>query len=158
MAEDNVRYLHSRLTEGQSKYAYFLLAAAAAGIALAMKETTGQALARDHAVLGLAVLSWALSFYFGCEYLAWVDATTRANMALLMLQAGSHPDSPAHPQAREAAMEGTRQAAEENAHQSRRLANRQFRFLVVGAVFYIIWHVIEMAVRTPALHERFPFL
>ncbi len=26
---------------------------------------------------------------------------------------------------------------------------RQFRFLILGAVFYVLWHVTEMALRTP---------
>lgn len=34
---------------------------------------------------------------------------------------------------------------------SAQLGARQFRFLVAGTVFYVLWHVTEMALRTPGV-------
>jgi len=45
----------------QSKYVYFILAAAAGGIALAVRMTTDATLHWSLAPLGAAVLSWGLS-------------------------------------------------------------------------------------------------
>ncbi len=151
MADDHTRYLHEQLTTAQSKYAYFLLAAAASAIALALNRTASEPLEFVQLPLGAAVVCWGLSFYFGCRYLAWVDATLQANTAISMAQSGTLPGIPDHPLARQAAAEGAREAAEQNSEHAGRNARRQFRFLVAGAVFYVVWHVLAMAERTPGI-------
>ena len=93
MSEPHTRYLHEQLTSAQGKYAYFLLAAAASAIALAVNQTAGEPLKRHQAFLGIAVLCWGLSFYFGCRYLGWMNATLRTNIILSMIQNGSFPGS-----------------------------------------------------------------
>ncbi len=63
---DNQLELARMLRTGQDKYTYFLLAAAAAAIGLALNRTHGNAFALTMIPLGLAVTSWGVSFYFGC--------------------------------------------------------------------------------------------
>jgi len=43
------------------------------------------------------------------------------------------------------------EAVRESADKSGRWGARQFRLLVTGAVFYVVWHVTEMALRTPGV-------
>jgi hypothetical protein len=58
---------------------------------------------------------------------------------------GTHPDFPSpHPQLIEHAGKRVRQRAVKVG----KLANWQFRSLIAGAVFYIIWHVLGMYLRT----------
>jgi hypothetical protein len=156
VTDSQTRYLHEQLTTAQSKYAYFLLAAAASAIALAVNRTAGTALAVSQIPLGAAVACWALSFYFGCRHVSYVAATLRANVALSMIQSGVHPEVPAHPQYIQAAAEGTREAGEGNAEGAGRNARRQFQMLVAGAVFYLAWHVLGMTLRTPEIATRLP--
>lgn len=156
MAESNTRYLHEQLTTAQSKYAYFLLAGAASAIALALNRTAALALAFSQVPLGLAVICWGLSFYFGCRHIAYVAATLSANAALAMIQAGVHPEIPPHPEYQRAAAEGTRDAANDNAFAAGRNARRQFRLLIMGALCYVAWHILQMALRTPALARSVP--
>lgn len=152
MAEPHTRYLHEQLTSAQGKYAYFLLAAAASAIALAVNQTAGEPLKRHQTFLGIAVLCWGLSFYFGCRYLGWMNATLRTNIILSMIQNGSFPGLPNHPQLLQQLEKEAREAGESHAEQGNRDGKRQFRFLIAGAVFYVLWHTVGMALRTPGIH------
>jgi hypothetical protein len=133
--------------ESQNKYTYFLLAAAGAAIALAVNQTHEAVLAWSQAPLALSVLSWALSFLFGCRHVAYVNSTLYANSGLLQVESGRNPDVGIDPQRMAIAKEVIREAAESNAKHANRFSHLQFRFLITGAIFYIIWHVLEMYLR-----------
>lgn len=135
------------LRESQNKYTYFLLAAAGAGITLAVNQTRETALAWSQAPLALGVLSWALSFWFGCRHIHYVNSNLYANATYLQVGDGQHPDVGTHPQRIEAAKDGIRSAMESNADCANRNSWRQFRFLVAGAVLYVIWHILGMYLR-----------
>ena len=88
MASELQRELYRTLREAQDKYTYFLLAAAGAAIGLAVSQTQGARIVWAQIPLALAVLSWGLSFYFGCRHVAYVNSTIYANVELLRVQAG----------------------------------------------------------------------
>lgn len=134
----------NQLHEAQAKYTYFLLAVAASAIAFAIQKTSGCHLDWSMLPLGLAVFSWAVSFFAGCRNRAYFSSTLYANLALLDLRDGSHPESPSHPDAVAAACEGVQRAAEQNSSSANFWGHLQFRLLVAGAVLFLTWHVLEM--------------
>ena len=134
-----------QLHESQGKYIYFLLGIAAAAIALSVQRTTGSPLTWRMILLGLAVLSWAGSFFAGCRNRAYFNSGLYANVDFLQLQDGSHPQLPSHPDAVAGACEGVRRAAEQHSVSGSFWANLQFRLLVLGALLFLAWHVFEMA-------------
>ncbi|HYN81179.1 MAG TPA: hypothetical protein VES88_06725 [Gemmatimonadaceae bacterium] len=144
MNESGAHSLHSRLTESQAKYAYFLLAIAAAAIGLVVRQTQEARFQLAQIPLAAAVLCYGASFFCGCKYIQWMNATMRANVALLQIQEGKHPGLPNHPQLIEAAADGVRQAAETNSAATAKYSRWQFRLLIAGAVFYLVWHVATM--------------
>lgn len=148
MANDEKFEIFKQHHTGRDKYTYFLLAVTASAIAFSVQKTDGLKLAWSMLPLGLAVLLWGLSFYFGCQNLLWVQASIYANYNLFELQKGVHPDQPAHPQLLEAAINGVRSALESNIKNTQFYAQWQFRLLITGAVFFLIWHIIEMIIRT----------
>ncbi len=137
--------LAKQLNEAQSKYTYFLLAVAASAIAFAVQITTGRPLDWTLILLGLAVISWGGSFYAGCQNRDYFSSTLYANISLLQLQDGNHPEYRNHPQMVAAACEGVREAANINSSTANFWGHLQFRLLVLGAVFFLIWHIVEMA-------------
>lgn len=141
--------LANQLHEAQAKYTYFLLAAAASGIALAVQQTAGQHIAWQHAILGVPVILWAGSFFAGCQNRHFFNSTLFANIALLQLHDGSHPESPAHPEAIAAACDGVRIAAEENSASGNTWGKWQFRLLIYGALGFVVWHVTCMIFPIP---------
>jgi hypothetical protein len=150
MENENTREIYRQLRTAQDKYTYFLLAAAGAAIALAVNQTQDDAIAWPQVPLALAVLCWGLSFFLGCQHVQYVNSTLYANADLLKIESGTHSEVGEHPQMIAAASEGIKQAIEHNASRANRLGHRQFILLVTGAVLYVVWHVVEMFLRTLA--------
>lgn len=150
MPDDVSHEVYRALREAQTRYTYFLLATAGAGIGLAVNQTQGLPLVTSQGPLGLAVLSWGLSFVFGCRHLAYVASTLYANLEFLRVESGQHPEVGQHPQRVAAASEGIRKAISSNVERANRLGHWQFWFLVGGAVLYVGWHVLEMYLQRSA--------
>ncbi|MDO6712783.1 hypothetical protein Q4567_18765 [Aliiglaciecola sp. 2_MG-2023] len=148
MSKDLQMQLHNQLNVSQGKYTYFLLAIAASAIVFSTQITKDGVFSISLIPLGLAVLSWGLSFYCGCQNILYTNSNTIANIELLRVEAGEHEDVLTHPQLMQAASEGIRKAFESNTDKLCSYNNWQFRFILTGAVLFIIWHLIEMAMRT----------
>src|SRR5262245_13334 len=97
MADDNKVEIYRALRSAQDKYAYFLLAAAGAAIALAVNQTHDAKLAWSQLPLLASVMCWALSFVFGCLHLQYVTTSLYANYELLKVESGQNPSVGAHP-------------------------------------------------------------
>jgi hypothetical protein len=150
MAGSARQEIYKAVREGQDKYTYFLLAGAGAAIAFAITQSQTATLTWSKLPLAFSVVSWAVSFYAGCRQLNEVSNILQQNYDLLRIQEGLHPEFPNHPKI-VSTIEGL---VRENAAKSGRWGRRQFRFLVAGAIFYVFWHVTEMALRTPGV--QFP--
>lgn len=134
------------LRSHDDRYDYFLLAVAGASIAFALNQTKGMALAPSQVPLGIAVLSWALSFFTGCLRLGKVRHALYLNGK--MLEVLDDPIVRGHPQGPAV----IREAAHKSFHKADDRAvlwgRFQFFFLIAGAVAYIAWHVTEMYLKT----------
>lgn len=80
--------------------------------------------------------------------IAYVNATLYANSEMLRIKSGRHPEVSSNPQMIGATSEGIRQAILSNSEVANQLGHWQFRTLVLGSCSYIVWHVIEMWLRT----------
>jgi hypothetical protein len=148
MSDNELMEMHKQHRMGQDKYTYFILAVAAAGIAFSIEKTTGQKLSWSMLPLGIAVILWALSFFFGCKHLYWVQASMSANYSLLQLHKGVHADQPEDPQRLEAAKRGVSSALDLTMEKNEFYGQWQFRMLILGAVFFITWHIAKMVIFT----------
>jgi len=145
---ENQREIYRALRVSQDKYTYFLLAATGAAIAFSVTQTQNASLAWIHLPLGIAVFLWACSFYFGIRNLRFVAATLYANASYYRVQQDLEPEIGLHPQKIAAASEGIQQAAEFNADQANNSSRYQLYCLLIGAAFFIVWHVFQMWCRT----------
>ncbi len=150
MADNELLEIHRQHGAGENKYTYFLLAVTASAVAFAVQKTDGLTITCSLTPLGAAVLLWGVSFYFGIKNLIWVQTSIYANYNLLQLQKGVHPEQPDHPQILEAAIKGVRSAFESNVGKAQFYGVWQFRLLIAGGILFIIWHILEMALRTYA--------
>lgn len=130
------------------KYTYFLLAAVGAAIALSINQTQTATLSLSQIPLGAAVLLWGVSFYQGCRHIELVKATLRSNGALLRVQAGEDPMTGRNMQAIGIASETLLEIIDKQSTGAGRAATWQFRCLVLGGIAYLVWHVLEMWLRT----------
>jgi hypothetical protein len=148
MSDNDLMELHKQHRTGQDKYSYFLLAVAASGIAFSIEKTSGLNLSWSMLPLGLAVIMWALSFYFGCKSLYWIQSSILANYSLLQLYKGVHSTQPNDPQVLNAAIKGVTKAFDSNVSKATFYDRWQFYLLIIGAVGFIAWHITEMIIRT----------
>ncbi|MDR7048035.1 putative membrane protein [Duganella sp. 3397] len=127
---------------GLEKYTYFLLAAAGAAIGFAVQKTEGLRLTWWLLPVALATLTWALSFVCGCKNISYTNVTLNSNMELIDLQNGHHP-VPGIPH--DVLVQLTREKTHKHADRAHSYGVWQFRFLILGAAFFIAWRVVEMA-------------
>jgi hypothetical protein len=138
--------LHKAHRDGQEKYIYFLLAAAGAAIAFSITQTQAATITFSKMPLGIAVSCWGLSFYCGCKQILQTSNILQQNYQMLRVQSGLHPDFPNHPEV----IAMIEKSLEEQSNASGRYGRNQFVLLLSGAVFYIVWHIVEMYQRTIA--------
>lgn len=148
MADEHEIEVYRAFREAQTKYTYFLLAAAGAAIGLAVNQTQNSLLTKLQIPLGAAVLSWGLSLYFGCQNLRYVASNLFANLSLIRVRAGKHPNAGTNPAVIAAASDGIQDAIEANSGLATRFAEWQFWMLIFGGVCYVAWHVLQMYART----------
>jgi hypothetical protein len=143
--QSDLRELYRLHSDSQSKYVYFLLAATGAALGYGLQKLDGLPISWWVAPGLLALALWLASFFCGCKRITWVHSAVYANHVLLQLKHGLHPEQPAHPQAAQAAIDGTRSAIERNTNNTRTYQKLQFWFLELGVASFVAWRIIEMA-------------
>ena len=132
----------------RSKYVYFLLAAAASGIALAVRVTADATLQWSLAPLGAAVLSFGGSFLSGCLNLQYVQGILRSNAARLEVLRGVHPLAGQVPWKQQIGAETLKEVIERDVDKAASHYRAQFYLLIIGAILFIVWHVLEIVARS----------
>jgi hypothetical protein len=148
MSNENLLEVYRQLRLAQDKYTYFLLAAVGAAIGLAITQTQGSALSWSQIPLALGVLCWGLSFIFGCLHLLNTSSALYTNAEKLRVESGINPMVGNDPQKMVKASQILSESFEKSSNRANRNSKWQFRFLVLGAIFYIGWHVLEMLIKT----------
>ena len=143
--------LYKAQRDTQSKYVHFLLAAAVACLAYAMNQTRGEALHPAHFILAIALFLWATSFYYGCKHLQKVVTHMFWNQRMNDIEVAQNaPD------------QYIRGLLEYVSDEITKYFHRQFLFFVWGAFSYVVWHILEMALKNPIyagwMRTYFPLL
>ena len=150
---DRIKEQLRDIETAQDKYVYFLLATSAAGIAYAMQRTSTTSLKVSDLLLGIAILYWMGSFYAGCRNRHFKIASDSSHLWSSMLEAATEAEGKlagdptktaeanaiAKPLADE--LEKRRQCHHDSADN---WFERQFKWLVRGALLMIGWHVFGM--------------
>lgn len=148
MAENSLEYLHKIHSDGEKKYSYFLLAIAASAVAFLVQKTESAIFTWPLAFVALALVCWSLSFLFGCLTQQSIQHAIRSNYILLQLQKGTHPNQPSSTEEFAIAKEITNKNIDRKMKNAGFFSVWQFRLLVIGAGFFLVWHIIEIAIRT----------
>ena len=146
--DENIREIYRALRTSQDKYTYFLLAVAGAGIGFAVNQTQGLPINWSQVPLGLSVLCWAVSFFYGCKHIKYINSTLYSNFTLLFVEKGRDPVLGDNPNRIAIASNAIREGMASNSDKIGKFSIRQFQYLVLGAVLFIIWHIFEMVLRS----------
>ena len=142
--DDNAREIAKQLHDSQDKYTYFLLAAAGSCIALSVSRTNGLTPNWTMSILALAVIIWGASIISGVRNRLYHQSILYANFALLKIISGTDPEVGTHPERIHAASQGVLSAIESNNDRASFYSDCQLHLLILGAAFYLVWHVAEM--------------
>ena len=137
-----------QLREGQNKYTYFIFSITIASIAFAINISSNLALSYYHIPLGIALLSWSYSIYSGFKYIRLVHSTLYANVHYLRALRGEMQEIQSNPATQEPIIIGITQAMENNSEEGSKSSERQLKFFFIGALFFVIWHVLKMYLNT----------
>lgn len=129
----------------QEKYIYFLMAAAGSGIGFAIVQTKVEKLAYHHALWGLSVVLWALSFLCGLQFIEHLNSTTFQNANYLGLKRDLS-DCPIEQRTSLAAdVHAVYQSTMDRHQQSMEFFGKwQMYLLLSGALCYVVWHIYKM--------------
>ena len=144
MADETLLHLNRLHADSQSKYVYFLLAAAGASLGYGLQKLDGVALTWWVSPGLFALALWLLSLFSGCKHVTSVQSTMHSNYLLLQLQGGSHPAQPRGAQETQIALDITRQAIKDKNGTARTYFTLQFWLLSFGVLFFTAWRVLEM--------------
>jgi hypothetical protein len=150
---DIERELYRVHRETQNKYVYFLLAAVGAALGFALAQTKDQSLGFSHIILFIALLSWGLSFYFGCKQLQKIMGAMYENMELLEVNKGEHPLVGNNPNAIAHMRKFIKNRLEKASEEASLYGNKQFEYFIVGSFIYILWHVFEMLIKNQPFYS-----
>ena len=126
------------------KHTYFLFGAVGACLAFALTQTKSTPLSWNHIVLGLAILSWALSFFFGCQRIESIMASKIANVILIQIDTGKHRLCKTSPDNLRRESQKVYDKYFDDVHNANRKLKFQLFSLIIGVVFYFSWHVYQM--------------
>lgn len=141
----------------QTRPVYLLLSVAAGGILLSVIQMTGSKIAHDGAMLPLflAMLSWSFSFFAGYRLLTFIELVLLANMELLQLQKGKHPDVGNDEGKIIAASKVIQNNLESYNITTTKLAKQQSRFVVLGVVMFFVWLFFSVWYATANIPRRY---
>lgn len=142
MNKEQILALHQQHRDGQSKYVYFLLAVAASAIGFSMQKTTGSGFLWQQLPLGIALLFWSSSFFFGCRHIKATQIALAAN--LNYLKAHAAPDNYETEKKYQDALSFHIDEMESSLGKAGNTEQLQFGLLVAGFLSFLAWHLLAM--------------
>ena len=140
--------IKKQFRQQQEKYVYYIIALCVAAIAFSITETRDSALKYSQIPLGIAVLSWGLSIYFGLKFIQTILSALHSNNSYLDVIKGIHPIVGNHPQKIEYASNILKETMEERGKTAGKLYDWQNIFFFIGFISFIVWHILEMYLNT----------
>ena len=132
----------------QLKLRYYIIALCVTSIGFSIFSTQGDKLGYFQIPLAIAVSSWALSIFLGIRFLKTSLNILNADNAQFDILAGVHKDVGNNPNLIEAALKGIKGAIDEHQNRGIKDAIWQERLFYIGILMFIIWHILEMYVKT----------
>jgi acyl carrier protein phosphodiesterase len=140
--------IKKQFRQQQEKYTYYLIALCVAAVAFSITITRDVSLRYSQIPLGLAVLAWGLSIYFGLKFIQTIISALASNNSYLDVLKGSHPKVGDNPQKIEYASNILKEAMEEKSKTAGKFYDWQNRFFYIGFISFIAWHILEMYLKS----------
>ena len=147
---------YKQFHSAQEKYTYFLLTAAGSAIVFTIQKTDGRCFEWALIPLGIAILAWGFSFFFGCRHVTKKMDSLYTEIPLEELSEKSGKSQYGLSYVTFATTEyvdNTRMLIEEHFNEAVKYSHWQFIFMITGIVLYVVWYLLEMGIRTYQMHN-----
>lgn len=143
MSTDNdILEVYKSASQLQEKYIFYLVALGVSAIGFSVYCTMNKPLLYSHILLGIAVLLWSISIFSGLKYIKWAIEAKRVNYQKLEHLSLRQTMSP------EKFLYLINILEDYEKKYGRKLQlyfPLQENCFYSGVIFFIVWHVIEMA-------------
>lgn len=136
--------LISRFSNKQDKFVYYIIALCVAAIGFAIHRTSEASLSCFHIPLGISVLSWSISIYFGFGFIKKDLDYIFTNNQLLEMQQGRDEIAKNHPEKMEIGQKVLRKILNEKSDKMSKVFKKQEITFFFGIISFIVWHLLMM--------------
>lgn len=151
MTQEVELQFRSRADEMRQKYIYFILTATGACIGFAVTQSRDAHFTLIILPLGLAMISWAMSFFCGCRGLFWKPAALMQNIEAVKASAGTSEFAGSHATLQKIAYDTFHKSYNKAIRKFSLYMRLQFGLFIAGSILFLLWHVLEMWARTPSV-------
>jgi len=134
--------------EKYDKYIYYLIALTVSAIGYSIYLTLNQPLKYSQIPLGFAVLFWGCSVYLGLSQLKIEMHLLYLDNEKIDLLAGNNPKTGSHPEKIKIGFDVLTNIINKQATRISNHGYLQDRFFYAGTFLFVIWHLLEMYLRT----------
>ncbi len=145
------RDIQQQYRQESSKYTYFLITIAVAAIGFSVQKTIDEPLLLTQIPLGIAVLAWACSVFSGFIYLQRGQDILFTNNAYFEALKGNLSDVGNNPAMKKVVANTLMNILEKKSERASKIYNWQFWLFLLGIILFVVWHLVEMAVRSGLL-------
>ncbi len=140
--------IQQEFRDKQEKYVYYLIALSVSAVGFSIYKTENHSLTCSLVPLGLAVLSWSISIFCGLKFLKYTISNLYANNVYYEIIEGKHPDIGNTPDYIKAGVAGFKEAMEINIKTMEIYFKIQGYLFYIGILLFIVWHIIEMYLKS----------
>ena len=140
--------IQKQFGQSQEKYVYCLIALCVAAIGFSIHKSTGTPLKWIQIPLGLAIIFWSGSVYFGLKFIRYCIAVLWKNNAYLDVSKGVSAVTGKDPVKIEIAASVLTESIYDVGKKAEKMFKYQTYCIYVGFVLFMAWHVLEMYSRT----------
>lgn len=140
--------LISRYSNKQDKFVYYIIALCVAALGFAIHRTTETTLSCFHIPLGISVLSWSVSVYFGFNFIKRDLDYIFTNNSLIEIQEGRDKIAGNHPEKIDIGQTVLREILDEKAEKMSKVFLKQEITFFFGVFSFIVWHILMMYLNT----------
>ncbi|MFT3679712.1 MAG: hypothetical protein QM791_05540 [Ferruginibacter sp.] len=142
--DNTQKEIKNKQHEGLSKFIYYKIAVCAAAIAFSVNICIKLKLEYPQIPIGIAVLCWALSIFFGFKFLETSSSMLELNSAFFDVLTGRHSEVGNIPEKIEINAKAIEKLIYKKAYQTGTFSIIQTRLIYIGGIFFIIWAIIQM--------------
>jgi hypothetical protein len=128
----------------QEKYTYYLIALCVSAIGFSVFIAIGRKLSYSQIPLGISILAWGLSIFFGFKLIEMLLKLLSLNNEYFEVIKGNNPISGTHPEKIKIGIDTILRIIDQGNQKAGNYKKLQYSFLLLGMISFLTWIVIEM--------------